>query len=102
MNLTEQLQKLKLVQDFSKASGLFIPIDTEDYTDKIFILVNGWEIWWNEEGNVDDLFEGNGETYSCEMYRKIEEDENYILIEFDDHHNNGYALFKKTNECKES
>lgn len=101
MNLTEQLQKLKIVQEFSKTTGLSIPIDTDDYTDKIFMLVNGWEIWWNEEGNVDDLFEGVGETYSCERYRKIEEDENYILIEFDDYNNNGYALFKKTNEYKE-
>ena len=72
----------------------------EDLTDCIWHSNHG-EVVYNKEGNVDDLFSGDGDTYSgCDKWRV--EKEGYIIFVLDDGCGGDYqAIFSLKNKQDE-
>lgn len=101
MNVTEEVGKINEINEIislAKKLKLSIPVGIKDYTKKKFMRVSNREVWWNNEGNVEDLIDGDGETYSCGSYHSSEEDDNYFIVEVAGCEYSGYFLFKKSNE----
>lgn len=55
----------------------------ENHTDAVWTS-DSFEVYWNEDGVVDDLLEGEGETYSSEIRRGGVEIGDYILYNLRD------------------
>lgn len=63
-----------------KVVSKFIDSGVDDCTDCVW-HVRHESVYWNTEGNVDDLFESDGETYSVVVGYKRKETESYVIYE---------------------
>lgn len=43
-----------------------------------------YSVYWNDDDNLLELYEGEGDTYSVEVYGKTVEREGYIFVNFRD------------------
>lgn len=73
----------KLIELNKEFNGMLI----NDNTDSVWFNDNG-EILWNTDGNVDDLYEGDGDTYS-----------GYVSSNNFETQSDGYILIEMSNDC---
>lgn len=64
----------------ANAMRKFTDSGVDDMTDCIW-YVSYSAIYWNTEDNVNDLFLGDGETFSVEIGYKRKETESYVIYE---------------------
>ena len=88
MSLTKQVKILKEVKVLAESKGLKILIGTIDATDMLWHrpFAGSNDIWWIDKfkENIDNLLCGDGDTNACEQCYVIEQDDIYILFNFDD------------------
>lgn len=71
---------------------------SDDFTENLWYEGSGSVYWTNEE-NITDLLNGDGDTYSCEIYGRSTEREGFILYTlFDGCGNKVQSIFKLSNK----
>lgn len=88
----------KLIELNKEFDGILI----EDRTNAVWYKDDDYTCW-NTDGNLDELYDGEGNTYSGDSLWLSVEDANYYLTQIDSGCGESYfVLFKKDNQvgCK--